>query len=330
MQAVQITDYVKDVGAVKLTTVSKPIAVPGHAVVRIHFAAVNPIDVAVAQGYLAEVWPTPLPLTIGYDFSGVIDSLDVVDQNGIWKTGTDVFAVNWGVGSHSSETSTVGGAFAEYILAPLSRLSTKPANISHEQAAASALVASTAYQIVNDCAAVTEGQKILILGGPASVGSFACQFAKRKGAYVATTSSTRNLEFTKSLGVDRVVNYTTEKWSEIPELKGFDAVIDTVGEPNALETALENGVLKPDGRFVTIANPTVGYDPTSHVTLKYAAMYALKNDPATQDMFAARLASGELKFRLDKQFPFTQEGVSDMMKYQANGKPVGKNTLKIV
>ena len=66
---------------------------PGFAVVKIHAAAGNPIDCMVAKGYMKDVWPCPLPMTVGYDFSGVITS---VDDNSGFQVGDDVFAVNWG------------------------------------------------------------------------------------------------------------------------------------------------------------------------------------------------------------------------------------------
>jgi len=292
------------------------------------YASANPIDWKVMQGGLDGVWETPMPLTVGYDFSGVIESMDEADSGSKLKVGDEVFAVNWGQGSHSSEF-TVAGAFAEYILVPLARLSTKPSGLSHQKAAASALVGTTAYQITTVCAAVSKGQKILVLGGAGSVGCIVIGVAKQIGATVATTASERNKEWVSSLGADIIIDYHKKKWFEEEELKGYDAIIDTIGEENACENGLSSGVLKSDGRFVSIANFAVGFDPDSHPTLKYKAFYCLSNNPAHQDKVAEGIIDGSIKTRLDKEFPFTDEGVRELLKTQESGNPQGKLTLKI-
>jgi len=303
--------------------------VPGQAVVKIHYASANPVDWKVVAGAVDGVWETRMPHTVGYDFSGVIDSLDETDTQAKFKTGDEVFAVNWGVGSHSSEY-TIGGAFAEYILIPISRLSKKPEGLSHKVAAASCLVGTTAYQATTECAAVTKGQNILVLGGAGSVGSVVIGVAKQLGVTVATTASERNKEWVESLGADIIVDYHKQNWYDVSQLKGFDAIIDTVGEEEACENGLKSGVLKPDGRFVSIVNAAVGFDPTSHPTLRYRAFYCLRNEPDHQDKIASGLLDGSIKMRFDKEFPFTNEGVREILKRQQTGKAQGKLTLKLV
>ena len=159
------------------------------------------------------------------------------------------------------------------------------------------------------------------MGGATSVGQLATQLAKAKGVWVATTASTRNLSYVSQFGADLVVNYNEQKWEELEELKGIDA----------FTKATIKGVVKADGAFVSIVNPSeVGYNPSAHPPLKFAAFYALNNDTAVQDELAAKLADGSLKITIDTVFPFTQEGVHALFARLNSGASNGKNVLKIV
>ena len=157
----------------------------------------------------------PLPFTVGYDFSGTIHEVDEADSSK-YPSGTNVFGVQWGQGKHDEDDKPCGGTFAEYVAVPTSRLSIKPDGLSHEVAAASCLVGTTAHQITLDCANVKKGDKVLILGGPTSVGMIAVQLAVQAGAIAYTTSSPRNTEIVQSLGKDiTIINYRADKWWEM-------------------------------------------------------------------------------------------------------------------
>jgi NADPH2:quinone reductase len=128
----------------------------------------------------------PLPFILGYDFSGIVEEVG----NGVagFAVGDAVFAVNWGKGKHNTEDASliVGGAFAEFISVPASILSHKPENVSHETAAAVALVGTTALDGLNT-AKVTAGSRVLILGASTSVGLIAIQEAKLRGIFQMIT-----------------------------------------------------------------------------------------------------------------------------------------------
>ena len=201
--------------------------------------------------------------------------------------------------------------------------------MTFDQAAAIALVGTTAYQILFDCAKVKRGQRVLILGGATSVGQVAVQLAKDAGAWVATTSSTRNLSYVAQFGADLIVNYNNEKWEEIGQLKDLDAVLDTVGENDVFARCVENKVVKSDGAFVSIASVDAGFDPSAHAPLHYAAFYVLKNSVAAQDVLANKLAAGTLKITIDEAFPFTTEGVQDLFRKVMGNASNGKNLLRV-
>lgn len=329
MLAVQYNENSDDLSGIKLTQVEKPTATAGHVVVKVHAAAINPIDTMVAKGFAKNVlhWTMPFPFTMGYDFAGVVDS---VHEGDAFVVGERVFGVNWGNHSHNDVGTPAGGAFAEYILIPASKLSKLPDAVSFEQGAAVALVGTTAYQILFDCAKVAAGSRVLILGGSTSVGSIAIQLAKARGAWVATTSSTRNLKFVTQFGADLVVNYNEQKWEDHPELKGLDAVIDAVGEKEGFSRTTSNGVVKADGAFVTITSPDVGFDPAGHPPLSFAALYCLKNSVAHQDELAAAVAAGTLNVAINEVFPFTNDGVAALIQRIDGGTSTGKNILKVI
>ncbi|KAL9188049.1 hypothetical protein ACHAXT_006427 [Thalassiosira profunda] len=310
-----------------LDEIPAPKASPGIAIVKVAAAASNPIDYKVLGGYLKDAgWAMPLPFTVGYDYSGCIHEVDDADA-AKWPVGKEVFGVQWGQGKHDEGDLPVGGTFAEYVAVPVARLSAKPEGLSHEAAAASSLVGTTAYQIVNNCAAVKKGDKVLILGGPTSVGMIAVQLCVQKGAKVYTTASPRNKEFVESLGEGiTIINYRDTKWWEVT--KDLDAVIDTTGEPEGWAHA--QLVLKPAGNFVSIAAGDVGYDPKAHAPREFAAFHCLSNDFAVQDEIAEKLAAGTLKIPVvEPSYPFSEQGAKDMLSAQAKGSHTGKLVMKM-
>jgi len=300
-------------------------------VVKVHTAAINPCDYKVHSGFTDKVlgWTMPLPFTAGYDFAGVVDSVHQSDLENGFEVGERVFAVNWGTSAHQDEGTPAGGAFADYILIPANKLSKIPHGVTYDQAAAVALVGTTAYQILFDCAKVKKGQRVLILGGATSVGQVAVQLAKDAGAWVATTASSRNLEFVAQFGADLIVNYNNEKWEEIGQLKNLDAVLDTIGEEGGFARSVDNNVVKSSGAFVSIANVEAGTDPTAHAPMHYAAFYVLKNSAAVQDVLANKIAAGTLKITIDEAFPFTTEGVQDLFRKVMSNTSNGKNLLRV-
>lgn len=327
MQAAQYSDNSSDLSTLRIVEAPKPVPRAGEALVKVKAAAVNPIDSKVMQGHLKGAgWAMPLPFTMGYDFAGTIEAVGEGVEG--FASGEDVFAVNWGAHKHDAEGEPVGGAFAEFISIPVKKLSKKPAGLSFELAAAVALVGTTAHQILFDCARVESGSKVLILGGSSAVGSIAIQLAKARGAWVATTCSSRTLDYTSQFGADKVINYREHKWEEDESLRDLDAVIDTVGEEGGFGKAQSNGVMKSTGSFVSIASFDAGFDPSAHAPLKFAAFYCLANSPSVQDELAKMLISGSLKLNIDKEFDFTEEGVRESIKYQNSGASCGKNVLR--
>ena len=100
-----------------------------------------------------------------------------------------------------------GKAYAEFVAAPASHLALKPANVSHEEAAAASLAALTAWQILKEKVKIKPGERVLIHSAAGGVGHFAVQMSKYLGAYVTGTSSGMNRDFVLSLGASEHIDY---------------------------------------------------------------------------------------------------------------------------
>ena len=355
MKAVQYSEFgspekgdVEFAAKLKMVEVDKPSsAAPsspgkGYAVVKVKAVSGNPIDCKVFFGYLRGAWDCPLPFGVGYDFSGTIDSIVVDDDEGDggkskFKAGDDVFGVHWGRGDHGkmdADGEPIGSTFAEYVKIPVGQLSAKPSGLSHEKAAAVALVGTTAYQALFECLKVERGTRLLVLGGPTAVGRLAVQMAKNVGAWVATTASTRNLEDIRRYEADLVIDYREKDWAkDFPDqLKDVDCVFDAVGEKEAFERSTKNPIIKQGGRFVSIANADgCGYDPNAHLPrLSFGSFLCLSNDADVQDRLATMVVNGKLVVDIDKTYEeFTLSDVVDMFKYMNGGTSNGKNVMLV-
>ncbi len=142
------------------------------------------------------------------------------------------------------------GAFAEYACAAEAKLIRKPEGVSFDQAAAMPIAGLTALQGLRDQGHLQPGQKVLINGAAGGIGTFAVQIAKSFGAHVTGVCSTKNVELVRSLGADRVVDYTRDDFTQGSE--HYDLVLDNVG--NRPWSAMRRA-LSPSGKCVMAGAP---------------------------------------------------------------------------
>ena len=200
----------------------------GEVLIEVHDASVNPIDWKYRRGLAQK----QLPAVLGSDVSGTVARSRAQG----FAEGDDVFGL------------AASGAYAELARAQADMIAPKPAGLSHEQAAALPVAGLTAWQALFDRGGLRRGQSALIAGGAGGVGHLAVQFAKRAGAQVIATGSSRNRDFVLGLGADRFLDYTQE---EPAALAGsVDLAFDTVGgeTTGGLLPAVREG-----GALVTIA-----------------------------------------------------------------------------
>jgi NADPH:quinone reductase-like Zn-dependent oxidoreductase len=217
--------------------VPDPAARAGEVLVDVHAASVNGADWKVRAGRYGNP-VTRFPYVLGRDFSGVVAALGegVTDL----KVGEPVFGVVQQVDD---------GCYAEKLAIKASIVAKKPANLSHVETAAVALIGLTALVSIEDTLKLESGEAILIQGGAGGVASFAIQLAKHIGARVFTTASEANHDYVRKLGADRVIDYNTQDFTKV--VSGCDAVFDTVGGDVATRSF---AVLKPGGRAAFIGS----------------------------------------------------------------------------
>ncbi|MEV4516204.1 NAD(P)-dependent alcohol dehydrogenase [Dactylosporangium sp. NPDC049525] len=214
-----------------------PVAADGELLVRVHAASVNARDWHVMRGdpYLARMafgLRAPRVRVRGTDFAGRVEAVGAGVTR--FRAGDEVFG-------------EIDAAFAEYVRVPADGVvERKPANLTFEQAAAMPLAANTALMGLRDAARVGSGQRVLINGASGGVGTFAVQLAKAFGAHVTGVCSTRNLELIRSLGADRVVDYTREDFTRDGATR-YDVVFDLVGNRSLADC---RRVLTPTGTLV--------------------------------------------------------------------------------
>jgi NADPH:quinone reductase-like Zn-dependent oxidoreductase len=160
----------------------------------------------------------------------------------------EVEAVGWNVTQFKPGDSVFGtclGAFAEYACASESKLVIKPDNVSFEQAASVPVAALTALQGLRDKGQIQPGQKVLINGAAGGVGTFAVQIAKSFGGDVTGVCSTSNMEMVRSIGADRVIDYTQEDFTK--GTQRYDVIFDLVAN-HSLSACRR--VLNPKGMYI--------------------------------------------------------------------------------
>lgn len=221
----------------------KPLPNDNQVLIKVRAASVNPLDWHYMRGepYLVRMEAglrKPQDTRMGADVAGRIEAVGKnVTQ---FKPGDEVFG-------------TSGGAFAEYALASAKKVALKPANITFEQAAAVPIAALTALQGLRDKGKLRTGQKVLINGASGGVGTFAVQIAKSFGADVTGVCSTRNAEMVRSIGADRVVDYTKEDFTQ--GTQRYDVILDNVGNHSLSEY---RRVMNPKAIYVMVGGPSDG------------------------------------------------------------------------
>ena len=207
----------------------------GDVLIRVRAAAVHigdvfavqgsPVAMRMATGLFRPAYGVP-----GFDVAGIVESVGADVTR--FRPGDEVFGMT-------------DGATAEFARAAEARLAPKPASLSFEEAAAITTSASAALQGLRDAGKLQPGQKVLINGASGGVGTFAVQIAKAMGADVTGVTSTPNVELVRSLGADRVIDYTTTDFTT--EGATYDLIFDSI-ENRSLSDVRR--ALKPNGTLL--------------------------------------------------------------------------------
>jgi NADPH:quinone reductase-like Zn-dependent oxidoreductase len=317
MKAVVYSDY-GGPEVLRVVDIDKPTPAATELLVRVHAAALNPVDWHFMRG-------TPYPIRmgsglrkpksiqrLGFDYSGTVEAVgDRVTQFGV---GDAVF----GGGR---------GALADHVTVGVDGTTKKPDRLTFEQAAGVLVAGLTALQALRTKARVQRGQHVLVNGASGGVGTFAVQIGKALGAEVTGVQSTRNLELVRSLGADHVIDYTTDDFTTRGER--YDVVLDNVGNRSLSEirrvlkpggTYLPNGGGSPEapmpiGRIVRMA----AISPFISHRIKFFVASANRRDLQT---LADLMQTGAVTPVIDRCYPISE--ATEAMRYLESGRARGK------
>jgi len=316
---------------------------PGEALIRLHAAALNRMDVMVRNG-----WPglkLEMPHIDGADGTGEV--VEINDNSSLFNIGDHV-VINSNLGCGECEFclagkdnmcvnwhllgETIRGTYAEYISLPIKQLYKLPIDFDYHQAAAAALVYQTAWHSLVKRGGLKKGETVLVVGAGGGVNTASVQIAKLIGTQVIVIGSdTRKLEMAKSIGADILIDRSKEEnWSKSVFLstnkRGVDVVVDNVGT-----TFMQSlRALRKGGRLLTVGNSSAPkfeidnrYMFAKHLSIIGSTMSTLDDFREVMDLIVA----GKLKPIIDTTFPLKDAALAQERLW--NGKNFGKITLSI-
>jgi len=264
----------------------------GQLLVRIRAAGVGNWDALIREG---KVELQPLPIILGSELSGNVETIG--PQVSGFKVGDEVY------GATNEQFS---GAYAEYALASARMMAQKPRTLSFIEAASAPIVTVTAWQMLFDYARVTAGQTVLIHGAAGNVGAYAVQLAKLSGLHVVATAASIDLDYVRSLGAERVMDYRRDRFEE--SLTGMDVVLDTVGG-DTQQRSLR--VLKPGGILVSVVSPVP--EATQKRYGVRAAYFYVDVTAARLNKITELFDSGKLVTDVGTVLPLEEAGIAHEM-----------------
>jgi NADPH:quinone reductase-like Zn-dependent oxidoreductase len=308
----------------QLKEVEKPVPKENEVLIRIHAVAVTTEDPLNRKGepFFARVFTgliRPKNPILGNEFAGEIEAVGGVDVK-LFKEGDQVLG----------STGTDFGCYAEYVCMPEEGLlAIKPANLTWEEAAP-VCGALAAWNFLKDMANIQSGQKVLINGASGSVGTSAVQLARFFGAEVTGVCSTANLDMVRSLGADKVIDYTKEDFTQTGQT--YDIIFDAVSKSSFSRC---KGSLTQNGVYLS----TVPGLPillqmlwTSKIGSKKAKFSATGLRPVPERLVFLKelielIEAGKLKSIVDRRYPF--EEIAEAHRYVEKGHKKGNVVITL-
>ncbi len=307
----------------QLEQVAKPTPADDQLLVKVHAAALNPVDWHSMRGSpyimrLSSGIGSPKDVRVGVDFAGTVEAVGKSVTR--FKPGDEVFGGG-------------GGSVAEYVLVRETRaVALKPANVSFEQAASVGVAAATALQGLRDHGGIKPGQKVLINGASGGVGTFAVQIAKHFGAEVTGVCSTRNVELVRSLGADHVIDYTQKDFAQGSER--YDIILDNVGNRSLADL---RRVLEPDGALVIVGAGKGHWIGPLFLALKATVVepfvdqrlgfFVASLEQEDMKLFGELMQAGKVTAVVDRRYPLNE--AAQAMEYLETGRARGKVVVSL-
>lgn len=314
MKAAVVTRYGSP-DVIRILDAPKPVPGAGEVLIRVHATTVNRTDCGELRpriiGRLFFGLLRPRRTDFGMDLAGVVEAV-----------GTEVTAFKPGDRVFGMCPSRSNGAQAEYVCIPESApIATIPGDTRYDEAVVceGAFYANSGLKRFQ----VGRGHKILIYGASGAIGSAAVQLAKASGAEVTAVTARQHVEVVKSLGADRVVDYTAEDFTRIGG--SFDFVFEAVGKASFFRC---RRLLKPKGTFMaTDVGPWGQYLPLllwSWIAKNNRVLVPLpprRSGRAFVEFLRARMEAGQFRALIDRRYPL--DAIADAYRYVETGQKVG-------
>ena len=333
MKAAILTRYDKNATDLEVREIPTPTPASSEVLVRIHTAAVNPLDNMMMRGEVKLITPYALPLVMGNEFSGVVE-----------KVGANVTGFEPGDRVYGRMPLSKIGAFAVFAAVDAGALAHVPDYLSLEEAATVPLTALTAMQSF-ELMDVKPGQTLFISGGTGSLGAMVIPLAKSLGLTVATNGNGENEERVRTLGADIFIDYKKQSYADV--LSEVDLVLDTLGDrelPTEFKILKEGGRLvslrgMPNGRFARrMGLPWYKHFLLSLAGRKYDAMAARKkqtydfifvHEDGAQLESIASLFPAERPLTVSIDATFTLDQINEALAKVRAGGSQGKTIVRI-
>lgn len=321
MQAVVYTKYGSP-DVLEIQETEKPVPGDDQVLVKVHAASINAGDWRIMRAdpffirLMGNGLLAPKNTRMGSDVAGTVEAVGKnVTQ---FQPGAEVFGC-------------AKGAFAEYALARQDYLAPKPRNISFEDAAAVPVAALTALQGLRDVAGIRSGQQVLIQGASGGVGSFALQLAKSFGAQVTAVVSPKNMDMARSMGADRVIDYTRQDFTTSPERYDLIFAVNGYHPLSAYKRALT-----PQGLYVCAGGTMrqifgvmlVGSFMSSKAGQKLKSMGIARINQKDLVLLGELLRSGKIAPVIDTRYPLSK--IADAVRYVEQTHARGKVVISVV
>ncbi len=291
--------------------VDNPVPGDNEVLIRVHAVSLNAADYrSMKMGLI------PGKKIFGADIAGRVE--EVGRNITEFKPGDEVAGDLAGYGF---------GGLAEYVTAPEKFIIHKPVQVSFEEAAAVPMAAVTALQALRDKAAVQAGQKVLIIGSAGGVGTFAVQLARHFGCEVTGVCSTKNVQQTRSLGADHVIDYTMQRFLETGSR--YDIILAING--NYPLSACRR-ILNPGGKYIMVGGSLSQIFKSFLFGWLFSVgsrkMRFLSAKPCKGDLMyiMGLVEKGVIRPVIDRRYPLerTAEAISYLMGGHSSGKVVVK------